>query len=94
MVTLINGVTIDIDGEQVYDYYWYDPQGNIVAYTDLQFRDTVFENLINRYNNEVWGGLDEFGVVSPVVGFDFYHYKNNFWGFMLMVLIITISQIC
>ena len=72
-------VTIDIDGEQVYDYYWYDPEGNVVAYTDLQFRDTVFENLINRYNNEVWGELDEFGVVSPVVGFDFYHYKNNFW---------------
>ena len=72
-------VTIDIDGEEVYDYYWYDPQGNVVAYTDLQFRDTVFENLINRYNNEVWGELDEFGVVSPVVGFDFYHYKNNFW---------------
>ena len=72
-------VTIDIDGEQVYDYYWYDPQGNVIAYTDLQFRDTVFENLINRYNNEVWGELDEFGVVSPVVGFDFYHYKNNFW---------------
>ena len=39
----------------------------------------MFENLINRYNNEVWGELDEFGVVSPVVGFDFYHYKNNFW---------------
>ena len=72
-------VTINIDGEDVYDYYWYDPQGNVVAYTDLQFRDTVFENLINRYNNEVWGNLDEFGVVSPVVGFDFYHYKNNFW---------------
>ena len=35
-------VTIDIDGEEIYDYYWYDPQGNVVAYTDLQFRDTVF----------------------------------------------------
>ena len=72
-------VTIDIDGEQVYDYYWYNPEGEVVAYTDLQFRDTVFENLINRYNNEVWGELDEFGVISPVLGFDFYHYKNNFW---------------
>jgi len=72
-------VTIDIDGEEIYDYYWYGPQGNVVAYSDLQFRDTVFENLINRYNNEVWGELDEFGVVSPVVGFDFYHYKSNFW---------------
>ena len=72
-------VTIDIDGEEIYDYYWYDPQGNVVAYTDLQFRDTVFENLINRYNNEQWDLLEPFGVLSPVVGFDFYHYKNNFW---------------
>ena len=72
-------VTIDIDGEEIYDYYWYDPQGNVVAYTDLQFRDTVFENLINRYNNEQWDLLDPFSVLSPVVGFDFYHYKNNFW---------------
>ena len=72
-------VTINIDGEEVFDYYWYDPQGNPVAYTDLQFRDTVFESLINRYNNEQWDLLDPFGVVSPVVGFDFYHYKNNFW---------------
>ena len=72
-------VTINIDGEEVYDYYWYDPQGNPVAYTDLQFRDTVFESLINRYTNEQWELLDAFGVVSPVVGFDFYHFKNNFW---------------
>lgn len=72
-------VIINIDGEEVYDWYWYNPEGEIVAYSDLQFRDTVFENLINRYNNEVWSELDEFGVVSPVIGFDFYHYKNNFW---------------
>ena len=72
-------VTINIDGEDVYDYYWYDPEGNTVAYTDLQFRDTIFESLINRYNNEQWDLLDPFGVVSPVVGFDFYHFKSNFW---------------
>ena len=72
-------VTINIDGEDVYDYYWYDPQGNEVAYTDLQFRDTIFESLINRYNNEIYEEIDAFGVVSPVIGFDFYHYKNSFW---------------
>tara|TARA_R100001163_G_scaffold20188_1_gene17591 strand:+ start:3795 stop:4979 length:1185 start_codon:yes stop_codon:yes gene_type:complete len=72
-------VIINIDGEEIYDWYWYNPEGEIVAYSDLQFRDTVFENLINRYNNEVWEEIDAFGVVSPVVGFDFYHYKNNFW---------------
>ncbi len=72
-------VTIDVNGEETFDYYWYDPEGNEVAYTDLQFRDTIFESLINEYNNEIWGELEAFGVVSPVVGFDFYHYKSNFW---------------
>jgi hypothetical protein len=34
---------------------------------------------MNRYNHEVWDDLDAFGVLSPVLGFDYYHYKNNFW---------------
>ena len=29
--------------------------------------------------NEIWEDIDAFGVISPVVGFDYYHYKNNFW---------------
>lgn len=72
-------VTINIDGEEIYDWYWYNPQGEVVAYSDLQFRDTVFADLMNRFNNEVFEGIDAFGVVSPIVGFDFYHYKSNFW---------------
>ena len=75
----ISGNTINIDGEEVYDWYWYNPEGEVVAYSDLQFRDTVFESLLNRFNEEAWSEIDAFGVVSPVVGFDFYHYKNNFW---------------
>jgi len=72
-------VIINIDGEEVYDWYWYNPAGEIVAYSDLQFRDTVFESLLNRFNEEAWEEIDAFGVVSPVLGFDFYHYKNDFW---------------
>ena len=64
---------------QTSDWYWVNPEGEIVAYSDLQFRDTVFADLMNRYNNEMWEGIDNFGVVSPVVGFDFYHFKNKFW---------------
>ena len=64
---------------QTSDWYWVNPEGEIVAYSDLQFRDTVFADLMNRYNNEMWEGIDNFGVVSPVLGFDFYHYKNKFW---------------
>ena len=66
-------------GEEVSDWYWVNEQGETVAYTDLQFRQTVFTDLMNRYNNEIWDTIDAFGVISPVVGFDFYHYKNNFW---------------
>ena len=33
---------------------------------------------MNRFNEEAWEGLDAFAEVAPIVGFDFYHYKNNF----------------
>ncbi|NQY43282.1 MAG: hypothetical protein HRT87_08070, partial [Legionellales bacterium] len=66
-------------GIETSDWYWVNPEGETVAYSDLQFRDTVFAELMNRYNEEMWEGIDDFGVVSPVLGFDFYHYKNKFW---------------
>ena len=69
----------DENGNETSDWYWIDPAGNTVAYTDLQFRNTVFRDLINRYNNEQWDMIGEFGLLSPIIGADFYHYKNNFW---------------
>ena len=66
-------------GNEVYDWYWIDAQGNQVAGTDLQFRETVFTQLMNRYNRERWAELDPFAEVAPILGFDFYHYKRNFW---------------
>ena len=66
-------------GNEVSDWYWINPEGETVAYTDLQFRQTVFTDLMNRFNNEAWAEIDAFGVISPVLGFDYYHYKNNFW---------------
>ena len=66
-------------GNDIYDWYWVDPDGNIVANTDLEFRETVFTDLMNRYNNEIWSELDPFVEIAPIIGFDFYHYKNKFW---------------
>ena len=66
-------------GEETYDYIWKDEQGRTVAYSDLDFRNTIFRDLINRFNNEAWDEIDPFGVVSPIIGADFYHYKSNFW---------------
>jgi len=61
------------------DWYWVDSEGNIVADSDLEFRETVFTDLMNRYNNEIWDQLDAFGEIAPIIGADFYHYKNKFW---------------
>ena len=65
--------------EIMYHWCWRDPQGNIVAYTDEDFRDRVYGSLMNRFNQEAWAELDPFAEIAPIVGFDFYHYKNNFW---------------
>ena len=35
--------------------------------------------LMNRYNGEQWDLIDAFGEIAPIVGFDYYHYKNTFW---------------
>ena len=66
-------------GEETFDWVWKDPEGNVVAYSDIDFRNSVFADLINRYNNEQWDLIDAFGEVAPIVGLDFYHYKNKFW---------------
>ncbi len=66
-------------GDTTFDWIWRDSQDRIVAYSDLDFRNTVFRDLINRFNNEQWDLIDPFGEVAPIVGFDFYHYKPNFW---------------
>jgi len=66
-------------GEERQDWIWKDADGNIVAYSDLDFRNSVFRDLINRYNNEQWDLISEFGEIAPIVGFDFYHYKSKFW---------------
>jgi hypothetical protein len=65
--------------ETMYHWCWRDPEGNIVAYTDEQFRDQVFGGLMNSFNQERWAELDSFAEIAPIIGFDFYHYKNNFW---------------
>ena len=60
-------------------WIWRNAIGEIVAYSDEDFRKTVYEELIYDYNNTRWDELDAFGVVSPVVGADFYHYSSSFW---------------
>ena len=66
-------------GEETQDWIWKDADGNIVAYSDLDFRENVFTDLMNRYNGEQWELLDPWVEIAPIVGFDYYHYQNKFW---------------
>ena len=66
-------------GDETQDSIWKDEAGDIVAYSDIDFRNGVFGELMNRYNNEIWDNLDSFNLISPIIGVDFYHYKSNFW---------------
>ncbi len=69
----------DENGNQTSGWYWVDPDGNRVADSDLEFRETIFTQLMNRFNNEAFSEIDAFGEIAPIVGMDFYHYKRNFW---------------
>ena len=66
-------------GDTTSDWCWIGPDGSEVAHSDLAFRENVFPGLMNRYNEEIWSQLDRFGEIAPIIGFDFYHYKSNFW---------------
>jgi len=66
-------------GEERYDWIWKDENDKIVAWSDLDFRNTIFGDLMNRWNKEQWSFIDAFGEIAPVVGFDFYHYRKDFW---------------
>ena len=71
----------DQDGNYVQfpAWFWMDENDVLVAHTDEVFRDEVFPGLMNRYNNDIWDTLDPYGEIAPIIGADFYHFKNKFW---------------
>ena len=67
-------------GETGGDYFWYDNEGILLSSSDLDYRNNVFGQLVNRYNNEqlelISGG---YANLSGIIGLDFYHYRKSFW---------------
>jgi hypothetical protein len=61
------------------DWCWVDADGNQIAHSDLDFRESVMPGLMNRFNGEAWDLLDPWMEIAPIVGVDFYHYENRFW---------------
>tara|TARA_Y100000389_G_scaffold197452_1_gene232083 strand:+ start:202 stop:1395 length:1194 start_codon:yes stop_codon:yes gene_type:complete len=69
----------DANGNVTQDWCWIDENGVQVAHSDLNFRERVMPMLMNEFNGRAWDLLDPWIEVAPIVGFDFYHYKRNFW---------------
>ncbi len=70
---------IDQNGNEIFDWYWVNPDGVEVAHSDLSFRENIMPGLMNRFNSEAWDLLDPWVEVAPIIGMDFYHYDRNFW---------------
>ena len=68
-----------ITGETGYDYFWYDQSGVLLSNSDLDYRNNVYGQLVNTYNEEQLDLIGSFADVSSVVGADFYHYRSKYW---------------
>ena len=65
-----------------YDWYWADENGNIVAYTDREYFLYHFPHLLEDYIEDLKKGLGYQRETSLVLGFDMYHYADNWWAHM------------
>jgi hypothetical protein len=62
-----------------YDWQWFDADGTLLANSDLDYRNNVFQDVVNNYNEEQLSMIGGFADLSAVAGLDFYHYRDKFW---------------
>ena len=55
-------------------------QGTLLSNSDLDYRNNIFGQLVNSYNEEqlelISGG---YANLSGIIGLDYYHYRKSFW---------------
>ncbi|QDP58896.1 MAG: hypothetical protein Unbinned5607contig1000_44 [Prokaryotic dsDNA virus sp.] len=62
-----------------YDYQWFNQDGELIASSDLDYRNGVFQHVVNQYNEEQLSSIGDYSQVSAIAGVDFYHYRDKFW---------------
>ena len=62
-----------------YDYQWFNQQGNLIAASDADYRNGVFQNVVNHYNQEQLSTIGGFEQISAIAGLDFYHFRSSHW---------------
>ena len=68
------GYTVD-----VYNNEYKDPNGNVVATSSEIWNEVVIPQVLENYVEDKRNQLENQWQHSIVIGFDFYHYKKNFW---------------
>jgi hypothetical protein len=69
----------DLNGYSLgYDYFWYNSEGEQVASTDSEFRNSIMGDLINAYNSQVLDEIEPMADLSLIFGLDYYFYRKNF----------------
>ena len=63
----------------VFHQLYYDPNGNIVANNSEVWEAVVIPGVLADYTERKRDELDRTMLQSLVLGFDFYHYKKDFW---------------
>ena len=63
----------------VFHQMYYNQNGDLVATSSEVWEAVVIPDMLADYTERKRGGLDRTMLQSLVVGFDFYHYKKDFW---------------
>ena len=63
----------------VFHQLYYDAGGNIVATSSDVWEEVVMPVVLSDYSERKRNELENKTLQSLVIGFDFYHYKKNFW---------------
>ena len=76
-LALQEGYTIEFDGQGGETYY--NPSGGLVAENTQIWEGVVIPQVLADYTEKKRNALDQTLQHSLVVGFDFYHFTDNFW---------------
>ena len=76
-LALQEGYTIEFDGQGGETYY--NPSGQLVAENTQIWEGVVIPQVLADYTEKKRNALDQTLQHSLVVGFDFYHFTDNFW---------------
>jgi len=60
-----------------YDYFWENPDGEIIAWTDREFFVYHFPEMLENYMDGLVNDLGYQNETSLILGIDYYHYSNT-----------------